>query len=469
MIMKRKYIIRIHALLRTGFTVSQAEFDLVVIGGGSGGLACAQRAARHGARTAVIEPGRLGGTCVNVGCVPKKIMWNAAGVAHALDDAPDYGFEAGRREHDWHALKIRRDAFILRLNGIYAGNLAAAGVKLIRGAATFADARTLEANGERISARHIVIATGGRPSRPQLPGAGLGIDSDEFFALERRPARVAVVGSGYIGCELFDAFRKLGCDTELFIRRETLLSNFDAMLGRHLMQEMRSQGAIIHERVIPAALTEDTDGRTLAAADGRTFRGFDAVLWAVGREPNAASLGLDRAGVAQDAAGHVLTDGFQDTNVPGIHAIGDVTGVAPLTPVAIAAGRRLSDRLFGAKPGSRLDYTQIPTVVFTHPPIGSVGLTEAQARALHGEGVRIYSTDFVGLYYSMTEHKSRTAMKLVCAGPGERIVGCHIIGDGADEMLQGFAVAIRMGATKQDLDETIAIHPTSAEELVTLR
>ncbi|MFI4889855.1 MAG: glutathione-disulfide reductase [Steroidobacterales bacterium] len=449
--------------------MSQAEFDLIAVGGGSGGLACAQRAALHGARAVVIEPGRLGGTCVNVGCVPKKIMWNTAGVALSLGDASDYGFAAAATQHDWLALKARRDAYIARLNEIYARNLAVRQVELIRGAARFIDARTLDVNGERIRARHIVIATGGRPMRPELPGSGLGMTSDDFFAIERRPARVAVVGSGYIACELFDVLRKLGSDAELFIRKDTLLNHFDAMLGRHLMQEMRTHGAIIHERVIPAALVDESAGRTLVAADGRTFGGFDAVLWAVGREPNVAALQLNRAGVAQDAHGHVLADGFQDTNVPGIHAIGDVTGVSPLTPVAIAAGRRLSDRLFGGKPDSRLDYAMIPTVVFTHPPIGSVGASEAQARAVHGDAVKVYSAEFTGMYYAVTERKARSAMKLICVGPEERIAGCHVIGEGADEMLQGFAVAIRMGATKRDFDDTVAIHPTSAEELVTMR
>jgi glutathione reductase (NADPH) len=449
--------------------VSQAHFDLVVIGGGSGGLACAQRAAQYGAKAAVIEPGRLGGTCVNVGCVPKKIMWNAASVATALRDATAYGFGAAQTEVDWLALKERRDAYILRLNGIYARNLDGRRIELIRGSASFADARSLLVNGERLSAPHVVIATGGQPARPDLPGSELGLTSDDFFALERRPARVAVVGSGYVACELFDAFRKLGSKAELFIRRDTVMNHFDAMLGEHLLHEIRASGATVHTRVIPAALLAEPDGKTLVATDGRRFSGYDVVLWAIGREPNVASLQLASAGVAQDIEGHVLTDEFQDTNVAGIYAIGDVTGRVPLTPVAIAAGRRLSDRLFGGKAGSHLDYTRIPTVVFTHPPIGSVGLSEAQARLLHGDAVKIYAHDFVGLYYAVTERKPRSAMKLVCVGPDEKIVGCHIIGDGADEMLQGFAVAIRMGATKQDFDDTVAIHPTSAEELVTMR
>ena len=449
--------------------MSQADFDLVVLGGGSGGLACAQRAALYGARALVVEQGRLGGTCVNVGCVPKKVMWNAAGVGMALGAAAAYGFAAADTAHDWAQLKARRDAYVERLNGIYARNLENRQVALLRGTASFVDPRTIEVAGRRITARHIVIATGGRPTIPALQGSGLGLTSDDFFALETRPARVAVIGSGYIACELLDAFRKLGSRVELFIRRDSLLNQFDAMLGDALLAGLVRDGAIIHPRVVPDALSAGTDGTHLHAADGRRFGGYDAVLWAVGREPNVASLGLARAGVAQDAAGFVITDEWQDTGVPGIHAIGDVTGRAALTPVAIAAGRRLSDRLFGGKEGSRLDYSMIPTVVFTHPPIATVGLSESEARARHGDAVKVYATDFVGMYYAVMESKPRTAMKLVCTGPEEKIVGCHIIGDGADEMLQGFAVAIRMGATKQDFDNTVAIHPTSAEELVTMR
>ena len=467
--MTAEYIIGSSGVFPMEFTVLQADFDLLVLGGGSGGLACAQRAALHGARVALVEQGRLGGTCVNVGCVPKKVMWNAAGVALALGDAAAYGFAAAGTDHDWPQLKMRRDAYIERLNGIYARNLESRHVELLRGTASFIDARTVEVDGRRVSARHVVIATGGRPAIPALPGSDLGLTSDDFFALATRPARVAVVGSGYIACELFDAFRKLGSRAELFIRRESLLNQFDAMLGDALKRGMLADGALIHERVVPASLSALPDGRLLSAADGRSFGGFDAVFWAIGREPNVASLRLARAGVLQDAAGHVLTDEYQDSNVPGIHAIGDVTGRAPLTPVAIAAGRRLSDRLFGGKPDSRLDYTMIPTVVFSHPPIGSVGLSEAEARARYGDAVKVYATDFVGMYYAVMERKPRTAMKLVCTGPEERVIGCHVIGDGADEMLQGFAVAIRMGATKQDFDSTVAIHPTSAEELVTMR
>jgi glutathione reductase (NADPH) len=449
--------------------VSSEAFDLIVIGGGSGGLASVQRAAEYGAKTVVIESGRLGGTCVNVGCVPKKVMWNASGIALGLADAADYGFGISAGGHDWGVLKQKRDAYIVRLNAIYARNLEAKGVALRQGAARLVDAHTIEVGGERLSAKHVVIATGGLPMIPAIPGAELGITSDGFFELERRPQRVAVIGSGYVACELAGSFRELGSETELFIRKDHLLTHFDVMLGKSLMREMAGQGIAIHTGVVPAALTERSGTKTLTAADGREFAGFDCVLWAIGRSANVAGLGLEAAGVAATEEGFIDTDAFQNTNVAGVYAIGDVTGRAALTPVAIAAGRRLSDRLFGGKPDRRLDYEMIPSVVFTHPPIGSVGLSESEARARYGDSIKVYVAEFTPMYHAMTARKTRTDMKLVCTGPEEKIVGCHLIGLGADEILQGFAVAIRMGATKRDFDDTVAIHPTSAEELVTMR
>lgn len=449
--------------------VSEQAFDLISIGGGSGGLACAQRAAEFGAKAAVIEPQRLGGTCVNVGCVPKKVMWNAAGVALSLHDANDYGFKVRVGESDWAELKRKRDAYVLRLNGIYERNLAAKGVAYVRGAARFVNAHTVEVNGQRLSARHIVIATGGKAMLPPIPGAELGISSDGFFELEFRPQRVAVVGSGYIACELAASFRELGSHVEQFIRKDRLLTNFDVMLGKSLMREVRAQGMIIQERATPAALREVSGKKTLVMKDGREFAGFDCVLWAIGRDANIAGLNLAASGVATDDLGFISTDEFQNTNAAGVYAVGDVTGRAALTPVAIAAGRRLSDRLFGDQPQRHLDYNLIPTAIFTHPPIGTIGATEAEARAQYGDAVKVYVADFTPMYHALTSRKTHTDMKLVCVGPEQRIVGCHILGLGADEMLQGFAVAIRMGATKADFDDTVAIHPTSAEELVTMR
>jgi glutathione reductase (NADPH) len=444
-------------------------FDLICIGGGSGGLACAQRAAEYGAKVAVIEPKPLGGTCVNVGCVPKKVMWNAASLALGIADAADYGFEVRAAGSDWALLTSKRDAYIGRLNGIYERNLNAKGVAYIKGTARFLDAHTVEVGAQRLSARHLVIATGGHPTLPPLPGAELGISSDGFFALAARPKRVAVVGSGYIASELAGAFHELGADVEMFIRKDHLLTHFDSMLGQSLKREMSALGIKIHDHVVPAAVRENLGLRVLVAEDGREFGDFDCLLWAIGRHPNVAGLGLEQAGVAVDESNFVVTDAFQNTNVAGVYAIGDVTGRAALTPVAIAAGRRLSDRLFGGKPDRHLNYEMIPTVVFTHPPIGTVGATEAEARAQYGDAVKVYVADFTPMYHALTVRKSHTDMKLVCVGAEQRIVGCHIIGAGADEMLQGFAVAMRMGATKRDFDDTVAIHPTSAEELVTMR
>lgn len=447
------------------------EFDLIVIGGGSGGLACAQRAAEYGSRVLLAESGRLGGTCVNVGCVPKKVMWNAAQLAHGLEDASGYGFSVSLEGHDWGILKRKRDEYVLRLNGIYAHNLERRGIELVRARARLAGAGAVEVAGRKRSAAHIVIATGGRPQWPELPGAELGLDSDGFFRLERRPDRVALVGSGYVAVELAGIFAALGSRTTLVVRYEHVLRSFDPMLGETALAMLRETGVAVVRHAIPEMLQRSEDGAlALAVRDGRSLGPFDALIWAIGRAPLTEDLGLESAGVACDAQGFITTDAWQTTSVPGIHAIGDVTGRAALTPVAIAAGRRLADRLFGGQSGRRLDYECIPTVIFGHPPIGTVGLSEPEARARYGnDAVKVYRSGFVPMYHALTRRKPRAEMKLLTAGEEERIVGCHVIGAGADELLQGFAVAIRMGATKRDFDDTVAIHPTSAEELVTLR
>ncbi len=445
------------------------HYDYIAIGGGSGGLATAQRAAEYGARVAVVQPGRLGGTCVNVGCVPKKLMWNAAALGHGLEEAVGYGFDVTVHAHDWQRLKRVRDAYVARLNGIYAGNLARRKVDWLDASAEFLGPGRLRVGGEELVAPHITIATGGEPTPPDLPGAGLGITSDGFFALAERPARVAVVGSGYIAVELATTFAALGSRVSLFMRYDRPLRRFDTMLATALMREMKADGLELVTEARPAALAESADGKRLTLADGREFGGFDCVLWAIGRRPASARLALATVGVATDAEGHVTTDRFQNTSATGIYAIGDVTGRAPLTPVAIAAGRRLADRLFGGQPERHLDYELVPTVVFSHPPIGTVGETEAEARARHGDAVRTYTTAFAPMYYAFQERKPRTEMKLVCVGAEERVVGLHVIGQGADEMLQGFAVAVKMRARKRDFDDTVAIHPTAAEELVTMR
>ena len=445
------------------------EYDLLVIGGGSGGLAHAQRAAEYGARAAVIEYGPLGGTCVNVGCVPKKVMWYAAETRHHLDHAADYGFGIDVHDHDWASLKARRDAYVTRLNGIYENNLDKRGVEYIAGAAKFVDPHTLAVGDEHYRAERIVIATGGRPIVPDVPGTEYGIVSDDFFTLAERPQRVLIAGSGYVAVELGGVFNALGSDVTMVVRKDGVVRSFDAMLGEEVMQAMRDSGVRIDTRVIPASVEKNGDGLYMNSEDGRRFGPADCILWAVGREPNSDTLALDVAGVETDDEGFIPVDKYQTTNVEHIFAIGDVTGAQALTPVAIAAGRRLADRIYGKMAGRHLDYRLVPTVIFSHPPMGTVGMTEAQARAEHGDAVKVYLSRFTPMYYALGDKKQPSVMKLITAGGDERIVSCHVIGDGADEMMQGFAVAIRMGATKADFDDTVAIHPTSAEEFVTMR
>lgn len=447
-------------------------FDFVVIGAGSGGLAAAQRAAEYGAKVAIVESGRLGGTCVNVGCVPKKVMWNAADIADAMEDAADYGFRLGQCEpHDWGLLKNKRDAYVQRLNGIYESNLTKRHIEIVRGRGRFADGRTVRVGDRTFTASHILIAVGGRPMVPDIAGAELGITSDGFFELEKIPSRVAIVGSGYIAIELAGILASLGAKATLVLRGHRALKDFDSMLGEAMLNIMRDEGIEVATNAWPHALVRTATGALeLEVRDGRKLTPFDTVIWAIGRVPAIQELELERAGVNLDDYGFILTDKYQVTSRAGIYAVGDVTGRNQLTPVAIAAGRRLSDRLFGGQPDRHLDYSNIPTVVFGHPPIGTVGLTEEQARTQYGdEAVTVFRSGFVPMYHALTTRKPRAEMKLVTVGPDKRVVGIHVIGPGADEMLQGFAVALRMGATKRDFDDTVAIHPTSAEELVTMR
>jgi glutathione reductase (NADPH) len=445
------------------------DFDLIVIGGGSGGLACAQRAASYGARTALIEMDRLGGTCVNLGCVPKKVMWYAAQLSEALHDAAGYGFDLTIGRHDWALLRQRRDAYVERLNGIYERNLASRHVQLLRGHARLLDAHSVQVAEQRLSTGAIVLATGGRPLIPQVPGATLGVSSDGFFAMPERPERVAIVGAGYIAAELTGIFHALGSRAALVMRHERVLRHMDAMLGNGLMQIMRDEGIELATGAVVRSVSRDARQLLhLATEDGRHLGPFDALVWAVGRAPSTLGMGLESVGIGLDAVGHVRVDAYQCTNVPDVYAIGDVTQHAGLTPVAIAAARRLADRLFGGQSERRLDYDNIASVVFSHPPIGTVGLSEEQARARHGAAVQVFTSGFVPMYHALTERKPRAQMKLVTLGEQQRIVGIHVIGLGADELLQGFAVALRMGATKRDFDDTVAIHPTSAEELVTM-
>lgn len=445
------------------------QFDLIAIGGGSGGLAVAEKAAQLGRRTAIVERAKLGGTCVNLGCVPKKVMWYAAHLAAACAEAPDYGIQVQSSGIDWAKLVAGRNRYVAAINDYWNGYVERLGITHFQGTARFVDAHTIAVGETHYTAEHIVIATGSRPIVPCLPGAELGITSDGFFALQAQPKRVAIIGGGYIGVELAGVLRALGSEVTVVALEDRLLWLFDPLVSEVLAENMRASGIEIHLSFEVAALERDEQGIALIARDGQRLGGFDQAIWAVGRTPNSRELGLEAAGVTVAPNGVIPTDAYQNTNVPGIYAIGDVAGREPLTPVAIAAGRRLAERLFNNKPELRLDYDNIPTAVFAHPPVGKVGLTEPQARERFGDALSIYETRFTPMRYALSAHGYQTAMKLICAGPEERVVGIHLIGDGVDEMLQGFAVAVKMGATKSDLDNTVAIHPCSAEELVTLK
>jgi len=446
------------------------DYDLIAIGGGSGGLSIAERAASYGAKCAVVEMGDMGGTCVNVGCVPKKVMWFGANLAHSIEDAKDYGFDVESKGFDWAHLVKKREDYISGINNWYHNYLADSNIDEIVGFASFVDEHTLEVDGKKYTARHIMVAPGTRPTVPDIPGAELGITSDGFFALKDCPKRVAIIGSGYIAVEIAGVLNSLGADVCMYLRKEHLLRTFDSMLRETLLESMLDDGVDIVPRTQIAEVKKEENGSlTLIDEKGHSNQDFDEVIWAIGREPNAGGMNLEAANIKTNEQGYIPTDKFQKTNVDHIFALGDITGEAQLTPVAIAAARRLGDRLYNNQTDRHLDYSLIPTVVFTHPPIGTVGLTEDEAREQHGDAVKIYQTRFTAMYNAMTRHDVRTAMKLVCIGAQEKVIGCHIIGPGCDEMLQGFAVAIRMGATKKDFDDTIAIHPTSSEELVTMR
>lgn len=446
------------------------DFDLIAIGGGSGGIATCNRAGSYGAKTLVIESDPvLGGTCVNRGCVPKKVMWYGGAMAHALRDAEGYGFDVTVNGFSWEHLVEKRESYISNINNAYANYLGKNNVTIVHGYARLTDANTVEVDGKRYTAQRIVLAPGGYARVPDIPGKELAVTSDGFFHFKSQPKRVLVLGAGYIAVELAGMMQAMGTDVTLGIRHDSFLREFDLMLQEKLMDEMLADGLSIEKQFSVANLEKQADGIVATAQSGKQISGFDAVVFAIGRAPSSGDLGLASAGVSVDERGYIPVDKFQQTNVPSIFAIGDVTGQAELTPVAIAAGRRLADRIYDNQEGRHLNYDLIPTVVFSHPPMATVGLTEAQAREEHGESVTVYQTAFTAMYNSFTSHKSKTAMKLICAGDDEKVVGIHMIGLAADEMLQGFAVAMKMGATKRDLDDTIAIHPTSSEELVTLR
>eukprot|EP01013_Petalomonas_cantuscygni_P022698 TRINITY_DN44003_c0_g1_i1.p1 TRINITY_DN44003_c0_g1~~TRINITY_DN44003_c0_g1_i1.p1 ORF type:complete len:501 (-),score=125.32 TRINITY_DN44003_c0_g1_i1:264-1709(-) len=473
-------------------------FDYLVVGAGSGGIASARRAASYGAKCAVFESGRLGGTCVNVGCVPKKVMWMTSAVAETLEDAKDYGFlgvdaHAAMRSFSWPTLKAKRDAYITRLNGIYATNLGKSGVSVVKGRASLGPStgdgslHTVVCNGQSYTGKNVLVAVGGRPVVPPLPGAEHGITSDGFFDLEERPRKCLVVGAGYIAVELAGVLHGLGTETSLMIRHPNFLRTFDKTLQEQLMIETEKTGEEnprgpmnVIKGAVTQRVTKEADG-TLTVEyksqkeDGstsvETVGGFDCLIWAIGRVPETEKLGLQAAGVRADRHGFVEVDEWQATNVRGIYSVGDVTGKWLLTPVAIAAGRRLSDRLFGgpAKADRKLLYENIPTVIFSHPPIGTVGMTEEEAIEKYGkDNLKVYRSSFRNMYHAMTTRKTQTVVKMICAGPEEKVVGLHTLGIAVDEIMQGFGVAVRQGLTKAQFDDCVAIHPTAAEELVTL-
>lgn len=461
------------------------ETDYLVLGGGSGGLASARRASgMYGAKVIAIEGERLGGTCVNVGCVPKKVTWNAASIRETLHDAKAYGFNFKEvAPFDWPTFKHKRDAFVKRLNGIYERNLHNDKVEYIHGHAVIKSKDEVEVTlddgtKQSIGFKKLLIAVGGHPSKPptNIPGAELGTNSDGFFEIEEQPKKVALIGAGYIAVEFAGMFHALGTETHLFIRYDTFLRTFDPMIQERVVAEYERQGIHIHKCSSQSKVEDLGNGwKRLYYKDknGEGTLDVDALIWAIGRTPETEGLGLEKLGVELDKKGHITVDNYQNTNVENVYALGDVCNKGfELTPVAIAAGRRLSDRIFGGQKDSRLVYENIPSVVFAHPEVGSIGMTEPQAREKFGDSVKVYQTDFTDMYYAMMdtqEEKGPTAYKIICEGPNERVVGLHILGQGSSEILQGFGVAVKMGATKKDLDSCVAIHPTSAEELVTLK
>lgn len=448
------------------------SFDLIVLGGGSGGLAAAFRAAAHGQRVAMLEPGALGGTCVNVGCVPKKAMWLAADLGMRIGHAARLGFDLpvdGRRVFDWAAFLTDRERYIHGIHDSYRTRLDRDGIVVLPARGRLAGRDLVETDdGTRLTAPHIVLATGSRPVRPDVPGAELGVVSDDFFSWTSPPPRVAIIGGGYVAVELAGVLQALGSQVELCVRDTRLLRQAEPELVEQLQDNYSQQGITLRLGWSLASVREQADGRrTLLAIDGSELADVDQVLFATGRRPDSDGIGLETVGITPDAKGAFDVDAWQDTSAPGVHAVGDICGCGPaLTPVAIAAARRLCDRLFGGQPEARLDADNVPSVVFSHPPLAMVGLTEAQARERHGDDVHVARSRFRPMIEALADTGQCSLFKLVCVGAERRVVGIHLLGDAADEILQGFAVALKMGATLADFHDTVAMHPTSAEEVV---
>ena len=447
------------------------EYDIIAIGGGSGGSATMNRAAMHGAKAAVIEGNIIGGTCVNVGCVPKKVMWYGAQVSETFKNyAADYGYTIGETSFDFKTLRKNREAYIERSRQAFSNNFNRNGVDYIEGYARFVDKNTVEVNGEHIRAKHIVIATGSYAFIPNVPGSELGGTSDDVFAWEELPESVSIIGAGYIAVELAGVLHALGVKTDLFVRKGGPLRGFDQGIVEVLVEEMKKNGQPLHTHKVPQKLEKLDNGDIQIHFEDGTTHTSQKVIWAVGRKANVHQLNLEAAGVELTERGFIQVDEYQNTTTPGIYALGDVSGEKELTPVAIKAGRTLAERLFNGKTVAKMDYELIPTVVFSHPAIGSIGLTQEQAEAKYGaENIKVYQSTFAGMYSAITVHRQMTKLKLITLGEEEKVIGLHGIGEGIDEMIQGFAVAVKMGATKADFDATVAIHPTASEEFVTMR
>ena len=447
------------------------EYDYIVIGGGSGGIASANRAAMHGAKVILFEGKEVGGTCVNVGCVPKKVMWYGAQVAETLHRyAGEYGFDVTINKFDFAKLKANRQAYIDRIHGSYERGFDSNGVERVYEYARFVDPHTVEVAGERYTAPHILIATGGHALYPNIPGSEYGITSDGFFELDEVPKRTAVIGAGYIAVEVAGVLNALGSDTHLFVRKDRPLRTFDKDIIDVLVDEMAKSGPTLHTHANATEVVKNADDSlTISFDNGETIT-VDCLIWAIGRAANTSGFGLEKTGVELTERGNIYSDEFENTSVPGIYALGDVTGKLDLTPVAVKAGRQLSERLFNNKVDAKLDYTDVATVVFSHPAIGAIGLTEEKAIAKYGaENIKVYKSSFTPMYTALGDNRQLSTMKLVTLGEDEKIIGLHGIGYGVDEMIQGFSVAIKMGATKADFDNTVAIHPTGSEEFVTMR
>jgi glutathione reductase (NADPH) len=441
------------------------DFDLFVIGGGSAGVRCARIAAGHGAKVGVAEERFWGGTCVNIGCVPKKLLVQAGEYGAWAEDAAGFGWTIHKGPHDWRKLIAAKDREITRLEGIYRKLLNGAGATIFDGRAVFVDPHTVEVGGKHFTAKNIVIATGGHPERPNIPGAELGIISDDAFYLETMPQQVVMVGSGYIAVEFAGIFRALGAEVHLVYRQPLPLRGFDPDMREAMAEALQAQGVILHPNSLPTQLKADGERRVLTFGDGETINA-DLVFFATGRRANTTGLGLEKAGVELNAKHAVRIDDELQTTQPHIYAIGDVTDRVNLTPVATAEGHALADTLFGNN-ARTVSLRNVPSAVFTTPPLASVGLSEDQAAAMGA--VDIYLTRFTPMRHNLSGRGRKTTMKLVVDHASQRVLGAHMLGEDAPEIIQGIAIAVVMGATKADFDRTIGIHPTAAEEFVTLR